>query len=213
MKTQTKETQQKMTPQAALNILIEGNTRFTENVRGNRDLIEQVGETTNGQYPFAVILSCIDSRVSAELVFDQGVSDIFSARVAGNIINEDVLGSIEFACAAAGAKLIVVLGHSSCGAVKGACDHRLNGDDGFPVNLVELLKKVHPAIDATHEDGDRSSANKDFVQRVTDLNVIMATQQLIDQSAVLKKMLEEGEIGMVGAMYSVTTGQVAFGEL
>lgn len=199
-----------MTPQDALNTLKKGNERFTENVRGNRDLLEQVADTTDRQNPFAVILSCIDSRVSAELVFDQGVGDVFSARVAGNIVNEDVLGSIEFACAAAGSKLIVVLGHSACGAVKGACDHRIKGDDGFPVNLIELLKKIHPAVDATHGEGDRSSANKDFVQEVTELNVIMAMQQLKSQSPVLRAMLDKGEIGLVGAIYSVATGEVTF---
>lgn len=209
----TKEMQENLTPKDVLTILKDGNARFAKNERGDRDLLEQVGETANGQFPFAVILSCIDSRVSAELVFDQGVGDIFSTRVAGNIINEDVLGSIEFACAAAGSKLIMVLGHSSCGAVKGACDHRINGDDGFPDNLVKLLEKVHPAIDATAETGDRSSKNTEFVKRVTDKNVEMVMQQLKDESPALKGMLEEGKIGMVGAIYSVATGKVTFGEL
>ncbi len=207
MKAQTKETQGAITPQKAIELLKEGNKRFVQNNKANRNLIEQVGETRNGQYPFAVILSCIDSRVPAELVFDQGIGDVFSARVAGNIINEDVLGSIEFACKAAGSKLIVILGHSSCGAVKGACDHVELG------NLTGLLNKIQPAIDAVDEEGERTSANTIFVQKVADKNVEIALKQLKEKSQVLREMLDNGEIGLIGAMYSVETGRVTIMEL
>lgn len=206
MRTQTKEIQENLTPKDAHRVLAEGNMRFVENVKAQRNLKSQVLATSDGQYPFAAILSCIDSRVPAELIFDQGIGDIFSIRVAGNIINEDILGSIEFACKAAGAKLIVILGHSSCGAVKGACDHVELG------NLTGLLNKIQPAIDAVEEGGDQSSANTGFVQKVADKNVEIALKQLKEKSAVLKEMLDKGEIGLVGAMYSVETGQVTFME-
>ena len=204
MKTQTKETQTALTPEKALEILIEGNKRFVQNIKANRNLIEQVKETKDGQFPFAAILSCIDSRVPAEMVFDQGLGDIFSIRIAGNFINEDILGSMEFACKAAGAKLIVILGHSSCGAVKGACDHVELG------NLTGLLNKIQPAIDLVNEDGEKSSSNPSFVQKVADKNVEFAIQQLKEKSSVLKEMLDNREIGLVGAMYSVETGEVTF---
>ena len=140
MKAHNKETQAQMTPRKALQFLQEGNNRFINNLKANRNLLEQVNETRDGQWPFATILSCIDSRTSAELIFDQGLGDIFSVRIAGNIVNTDILGSMEFACKVAGSKLIVVLGHSKCGAVKGACDHVEMG------NLTELLSKIQPAV-------------------------------------------------------------------
>ncbi len=207
MKTQTKEMQSATSPEMAIEMLKKGNSRFVENKLASRDLLGQVKETSKGQFPFAAVLSCIDSRVPAEVVFDQGIGDIFSIRIAGNFINEDILGSIEFACKAAGSKLIVILGHSACGAVKGACDHVELG------NLTGLLNKIQPAIDAVEEGGDRSSANTGFVQKVADKNVEIALQQLKEKSAVLKEMLDKGEIGLVGAMYSVETGQVTFMEL
>lgn len=207
MKTQTKEMQSATSPEMAIEMLKKGNSRFVENKLASRDLLGQVKETSKGQFPFAAVLSCIDSRVPAEVVFDQGIGDIFSIRIAGNFINEDILGSIEFACKAAGSKLIVILGHSACGAVKGACDHVELG------NLTGLLNKIQPAIDAVEEGGDRSSANTGFVQKVADKNVEIALQQLKEKSAVLKEMLDNGEIGLVGAMYSVETGQVTFMEL
>jgi len=204
MKTQTKETQVALTPQKALELLKEGNGRFVQNERATRNLLEQVDETMSGQYPFAVVLSCIDSRVPAEIVFDQGIGDIFSIRIAGNFINEDILGSMEFACKAAGSKLIVVMGHSSCGAVKGACDHVELG------NLTGLLHRIQPAIDAVDEDGDKTSANPEFVQKVADKNVELALEQIKEKSPVLKEMLEGAEIELVGAMYSIETGEVTF---
>ena len=140
MKVHTKETQDKLTPRAALEILKEGNDRFVKNLKAQRDLLRQINETRDGQWPFATILSCIDSRTSAELVFDQGLGDIFSVRIAGNIVNTDIIGSMEFACKVAGSKLVVVLGHTNCGAIKGACDHVEMG------NLTELLSKIQPAV-------------------------------------------------------------------
>jgi len=193
-----------LTPQKALELLKEGNGRFVQNERATRNLLEQVDETMSGQYPFAVVLSCIDSRVPAEIVFDQGIGDIFSIRIAGNFINEDILGSMEFACKAAGSKLIVVMGHSSCGAVKGACDHVELG------NLTGLLHRIQPAIDAVDEDGDKTSANPEFVQKVADKNVELALEQIKEKSPVLKEMLEGAEIELVGAMYSIETGEVTF---
>ena len=207
MMTQTKETQTAITPKKAIRMLKEGNRRFVENRQANRNLNEQVTETSGGQYPYAVVLSCIDSRVPAEMVFDQGIGDIFSIRIAGNFINDDILGSMEFACKAAGSKLIVILGHSSCGAVKGACDHVELG------NLTGLLDKIQPSIDAVEETGERTSANGEFVQKVADKNVEIAISDLKEKSPVLREMLENGEIGLIGAMYSVETGEVTMSEL
>ena len=153
MKAHTKETQLEMSPEKALATLKEGNVRFQKNEKAPRDLMEQVKDTSTGQYPFATILSCIDSRVSAELVFDQGVGDIFSVRIAGNFVNEDILGSMEFACKLAGTKLVVVLGHTACGAVKGACDHARLG------NLSALIQKIEPAVEAVTEPTDASQRN------------------------------------------------------
>ena len=206
MMTQTKETQTAITPKKAIRMLKEGNRRFVENRQANRNLNEQVTETSGGQYPYAVVLSCIDSRVPAEMVFDQGIGDIFSIRIAGNFINDDILGSMEFACKAAGSKLIVILGHSSCGAVKGACDHVELG------NLTGLLDKIQPSIDAVEETGERTSANGEFVQKVADKNVEIAISDLKEKSPVLREMLENGEIGLIGAMYSVETGEVTMSE-
>ena len=163
MKAHTKETQQSMTPEKALDFLKEGNLRFQSNLKANRNLLEQVNDTSEGQFPFATILSCIDSRVSAELVFDQGLGDIFSIRIAGNFINQDILGSMEFACKLAGTKLLVVLGHTSCGAIKGACDHARLG------NLTALINKIEPAVYATQlplSEYERNSSNTEFVDAV-----------------------------------------------
>ncbi|MEM8762338.1 MAG: carbonic anhydrase family protein [Bacteroidota bacterium] len=207
MITQTKATQAALTPKLALKLLKEGNQRFVEQNQTPRDLIEQVKQTTSGQYPFATILSCIDSRVSAELVFDQGVGDIFSARVAGNIVNEDILGSIEFACKLAGTKIIVVLGHTSCGAVKGACDDAKMG------NLTVLLSKIKPAVEAISEPEDpslRNSKNSAFVNAVAEKNVYLTIDNLRQMSPVLAEMEENGEILVVGAMYDIADGKVHF---
>ena len=207
MITQTKATQAALTPESALKLLKEGNQRFVQQNQTARDLIEQVKQTTSGQYPFATILSCIDSRVSAELVIDQGVGDIFSARVAGNIVNEDILGSIEFACKLAGTKIIVVLGHTACGAVKGACDDAKMG------NLTILLSKIKPAVEAITEPEDpnlRNSKNADFVNAVAEKNVYLTIANLREKSPVLAEMEENGEIMVVGAMYDIADGKVHF---
>jgi carbonic anhydrase len=207
MRTQNRESQADLTPAAALDLLKNGNTRFTENLRAHHDLLEQVNITSEGQYPFAVILSCIDSRASAELIFDQGLGDIFSVRVAGNVSNDDVLGSMEFACALAGAKLVVVLGHSSCGAVKGACDGAEMG------HLTGLLSKIRPSVEEVRKLDGPALERDDFVQRVADLNVQSVVTEIRGRSRVLDSMINEGRVGIVGGMYSVSTGAVEFGEL
>jgi carbonic anhydrase len=207
MRTLTKERQQTITPQQALEILKEGNQRFMRNLKVNRNLLEQVNDTRDGQWPFAIILSCIDSRTSAELIFDQGLGDIFSVRIAGNVINDDILGSMEFACRIAGSKFIFVLGHTNCGAIKGACDKAEIG------HLSTLLSKIQPAIDqerTTQEN--RTSKNKDFVQNVADLNVRRSVREILRRSPILKQMVNEGEIGIGGGMYDVTSGKVNFYE-
>ena len=207
MKTHTKETQQSMNPEKALEFLKEGNQRFMKNLKANRNLLEQVNETKDGQFPFATILSCIDSRTSAELIFDQGLGDIFSIRIAGNFINEDILGSMEFACKIAGSKIIVVLGHSKCGAIKGACDHVEMG------NLTTLLNKIMPAVDAvTHVEGERNSKNPNFVEQVAAINVNLTMKGILEKSPILAEMVRKKEIGLVGGMYNVDTGEVAFVE-
>jgi len=207
MKTLTKEMQMNLTPSMAIELLKEGNKRFINNLKINRNLLQQVNETSSGQYPLAVVLSCIDSRTSAELIFDQGLGDIFSVRIAGNIINEDILGSMEFACRVAGAKAIVVLGHSKCGAVKGACDHVEMG------NLTNLLSKLQPAVHAEKTvTSNRSSANDEFVEKVATINVKMAMQQIHDKSTILNEMLADKKIVLIGGMYDVETGVVQFYE-
>ena len=204
MKTLTKELRDLITPVDAIELLKKGNERFVNNLKMNRNLLQQMNEKSDGQHPFAVILSCIDSRVPAELIFDQGLGDIFSIRIAGNFINEDILGSMEFACKIAGSRLVVVLGHSSCGAIKGACDSVELG------NLTSLLRKINPAIQAVQESGDRSSANNPYVQNVADKNVELAMQNLMKDSPVLAEMINSGAVGLVGGMYSVETGEVKF---
>ena len=204
MRTQTKETQASLTPQEVVTILTEGNKRFTSNLKANRDLLQQVKETSKGQHPYAIVLSCIDSRTSSELIFDLGMGDIFNARIAGNIVNEDILGSMEFACKVAGSKLIVVLGHTKCGAVKGACDHVELG------NLTGLVKKIEPAVNAVETDGARNSSNADFVEKVAVENVYRAINEIQAKSPILKEMIENGEIGIIGGMYDVETGNVEF---
>ncbi|MFM7896529.1 MAG: carbonic anhydrase family protein [Flavobacterium sp.] len=205
MKAHNKETQAQMTPRKALQFLQEGNDRFINNLKANRNLLEQVNETRDGQWPFATILSCIDSRTSAELIFDQGLGDVFSVRIAGNIVNTDILGSMEFACKVAGSKLIVVLGHSKCGAVKGACDHVEMG------NLTELLSKIQPAVyEEKVTTSERSSKNSEFVENVAEINVKRSVKNIIERSFVLEQMLENGQIGIVGAMHDIETGVVTF---
>jgi carbonic anhydrase len=205
MKAFNKETQAATTPQMALQLLKEGNHRFFTNNAVNRDLLAQKNDTSNGQWPFAVILSCIDSRTSTELIFDQGIGDVFNARIAGNIVNEDILGSMEFACKAAGSKYILVVGHTKCGAVKGACDHVEMG------NLTTLLHKIKPAVDSeTSTKEDRTSHNPNFVQNVATINVKQTVQAIMDKSPILNEMIQNGEIGISGAMYDIETGVVEF---
>ena len=207
MKTLTKEMQDNISPKMALSILKDGNQRFVNNLKANRNLLEQAIETSDGQHPFAVILSCIDSRTSAELIFDQGLGDIFSVRIAGNIINEDILGSLEFACKVAGSKFIVVLGHTKCGAVKGACDHVEMG------NLTALLSKIQPAVyDEKTEAENRNSGNADFVEKVANINVKRTVQGIMERSSILKEMIEKGEIGIAGGMHNIMNGEVTFFE-
>ena len=209
MKAHSKESQAQMTPETSLNELIAGNNRFQKNLRANRDLMEQVTTTSTGQFPFATILSCIDSRVSSELIFDQGIGDVFSIRIAGNFVNTDILGSMEFACKLAGTKLIVVLGHTACGAVKGACDDAKLG------NLTSMLNKIKPAVKAVLEPSDaslRNSSNIDFVNDVASKNVALSIDNILNESSVLAEMQAKGEIKIIGAMYDIKTGAVSFSE-
>ncbi|MCB0703868.1 MAG: carbonic anhydrase [Saprospiraceae bacterium] len=204
MKAHTAETQATMTPQKSVAFLLEGNERFRNNIRINRNLIEQVTDTSSGQFPFATILSCIDSRIPTEIIFDQGIGDLFNARIAGNFVNEDILGSLEFACKLAGSKLIMVLGHTSCGAIKGACDHAKLG------NLTQMLEKIQPAVDQTlTKAGEaRNSSNLDFVNTVSKKNVQLTVAAIMARSPVLKEMADNNEIDIVGAMYDVESGIV-----
>lgn len=207
MNAQTEETQAAISPEKALELLKEGNQRFTTKQQVNRDLALQVEQTSSGQYPFATVLSCIDSRVPAELVFDQGIGDIFSARIAGNFVNSDILGSMEFACKLAGTKVVLVLGHTACGAVKGACDHAELG------NLTGMLENLSPAVNAIAEPADpaqRTSANIDFVNAVGTKNVELTIARIREESPVLADMEKAGEIQIVGGMYDLATGKVNF---
>ena len=205
MKTLTKEMQENITPKIAYDLLVEGNKRFINNLKANRNLLQQANETSDGQHPFAVILSCIDSRTSAEIIFDQGLGDIFSIRIAGNIINEDILGSMEFACKVVGTKIIVVLGHSKCGAVMGACDHVEMG------NLTSLLSKIRPAIDdETSVDTDRNSKNSDFIEKVTVINVKRVMKEIVERSPIIKELLEDKQINLIGGYHDLQSGKVCF---
>lgn len=207
MKTLNKELQASITPRKALEILKAGNTRFVGNLQADRNLLQQVNDTRDGQWPFATILSCIDSRTSAELIFDQGLGDVFSVRIAGNIVNTDILGSMEFACKVAGSKLIVVLGHTKCGAVKGACDHVEMG------NLTELLSKIQPAVYQEKDTKEnRTASNPVFVENVAEINVKRNVKNIIERSFILEQMIENGEIGIVGGIHNIETGEVTFYE-
>lgn len=208
MKAHNSLTQSNITPHQALELLKEGNERFISNLKINRNLLQQANETREGQWPFAVILSCIDSRTSAELIFDQGLGDIFSVRIAGNIVNTDIIGSLEFACKVAGSKLIVVLGHSNCGAVKAACDRVEMG------SITELLSKIQPAIYQETETtpDNRNSSNKKFVQNVTNNNVAMSVRSIVNRSIILENMITKGEIAVIGGLHDLSTGRVDFFE-
>ena len=207
MKAHTKETQAAMTPELSLQALKDGNQRFINATQVVRDLNAQVDATSNGQYPFATVLHCIDSRVSAEHVFDQGIGDLFSIRIAGNFVNEDILGSMEFACKLAGTKVLVVLGHTACGAVKGACDHARMG------NLTALINKIEPAVDAVElpeNESMRNSSNIDFVNSVAAKNVEMTLNDIRNKSEILKEMEVNGDLIIIGGMYNITNGKVTF---
>ncbi len=201
----TAEMQAALTPAAVLQALQDGNRRFLTGQAIERNFLEQMRQTTAGQYPMATILGCIDSRVPHEVIFDKGVGDLFSARIAGNFINTDMLGSLEFSTAVAGARVIVVLGHTECGAVKGACDHVQLG------NLTTTLANLSPAVYAVQNiEGPRTSANKAFVEAVAHENVAMTVDNIIERSSVIRGLVESGRLMVIGAMYDVSTGVVTF---
>lgn len=203
--TQTKETQAALNSDKVLEMLKDGNKRFLEGKELVRDYKEQIETTGHGQYPYAVILCCMDSRVAPEIVFDQGIGDIFTIRVAGNVIDDDVLGGMEYACKVVGVKLIVVLGHTSCGAVKGACDDVKLG------NLTQLVAKIKPAVDVTETKGERNSKNHEFVDDAAGHNVNNQVDQLVHaKGTILGDMISNHEVGIVGGMYDVETGKVTF---
>ncbi|KTD53776.1 carbonic anhydrase [Legionella santicrucis] len=207
MKTISREEQLNITPDYAIDLLKKGNQRFVQNLRYNRNLLQQVNETADGQYPFASILSCIDSRTTAELIFDQGLGDIFSIRIAGNIVNDDIIGSLEFACKVAGSKLIVVLGHTNCGAIKGACDHEELG------HLTQLLHKITPAIDQeTSFKENRNGRNLPYVNEVARINVENSIKTILNKSSILNELIAQKTIKIVGGLYDVVSGEVSFFE-
>lgn len=207
MYTHSKETQSSLTPELAFQILKEGNERFVKNLKANRNLLQQVNETKEGQFPFATILSCMDSRTSAELIFDQGLGDIFSIRIAGNILNEDILGSMEFGTKVVGTKVILVLGHTKCGAIVGACNGVELG------SLTGLLHKVQPAIEAeTSIQDDRSGSNAHFVHKVTLNHVRLTMKAIPEKSEIIRTLIQEGKVRIVGGLYNVESGVVDFFE-
>jgi carbonic anhydrase len=206
MRTLTKEIQSSLTPDTALQILKEGNERFVNNQKADRNLLQQVSETKGGQFPFATVLSCMDSRTSAELIFDQGLGDIFSIRVAGNVLNEDILGSMEYATKAVGTKVILILGHTKCGAIIGACNGVQLG------NLTQLLNKIQPAIERETTATERTGDNPEFVNHVTKNNVEITMDEIKKQSPVIAELERDGAVKIVGGIYSVETGEVSFFE-
>lgn len=207
MRTHSKETQSSLTPDLALEILKEGNQRFVNNLKANRNLLQQVNETSAGQFPFATILSCMDSRTSAELIFDQGLGDIFSIRIAGNILNADILGSMEFATKVVGTKIVLVLGHTKCGAIVGACNNVTMG------NLTGLLEKVLPAIESEKStQADRNGSNPAFVNNVTKLNVQLTIERIRKESQIVSDLEQQKDIKIIGAVYDVDNGKVDFFE-
>ncbi|KTD06942.1 carbonic anhydrase family protein [Legionella jamestowniensis] len=205
MWTLTKEQQQIITPAQAIELLKEGNKRFVNNLKINRNLLQQVNETSQGQYPFAVVLSCMDSRTPAELIFDQGLGDIFSIRIAGNILNDDILASIEFACHVVGVKLIAVIGHTQCGAIKGACEDVRLG------HLTSLLEKIRPVIQHVEmPDSDQNAENNEFLYEVSRQNIKHTLQQITQQSEIVRNLLKKKQIAMIGGLYHLETGSVEF---
>ncbi|MBX2940517.1 MAG: carbonic anhydrase [Ferruginibacter sp.] len=207
MYTHSKETQSSLTPELAFQILKEGNERFVKNLKANRNLLQQVNETKEGQFPFATILSCMDSRTSAELIFDQGLGDIFSIRIAGNILNDDILGSMEFGTKVVGTKIILVLGHTKCGAIVGACNGVELG------SLTGLLHKVQPAIvEETSVQENRNGSNTEFVNKVTIHHVRLTMQAIQARSEIIRTLVAEGKVSIVGGVYNVESGVVDFFE-
>ncbi len=207
MKTISKEEQANITPDQVIELLIKGNQRFMQNLRFNRNLLQQVNETAENQYPIASILSCIDSRTTAELIFDQGLGDIFSIRIAGNVVNDDIIGSLEFACKIAGCKLIVVLGHTNCGAIKGACDNEQLG------YLTQLLDKIKPAVEQeTSFKTDRSGKNLPYVNEVARINVTHSIQAILKESSIIRGLITQKTIKIIGGLYDVVSGEVSFFE-
>lgn len=205
MWTLTKNAQQSLSPQDAITLLKEGNNRFVNNLKINRNLLQQVNETSDGQYPFGVILSCIDSRTSAELIFDQGLGDIFSIRIAGNILNDDILGSMEFACKISGSKLIAVLGHTKCGAIKGACEQVQLG------HLTELLDKIKPAIALVKDSYPQEQYNAlEFLNKVTEANINLVIQKILNKSSIIDELVAQGKVAIIGGLYDADTGEVNF---
>ena len=205
MRTLTKELRDKLTPDEAMEVLRKGNERFVNNLKAHRNLLEQVNETSDGQHPFAAILSCMDSRTSVELIFDQGLGDIFSIRIAGNILNDDILGSLEFATKIAGSKVVVVLGHTKCGAITAACDDISMG------SLTILLEKIKPVIESEVETKDqRNGSNPSFVFNVTKLNVELTIEKIYERSVIISDLLKSGKIKLVGGLYDIDTGRVVF---
>lgn len=205
MKAPDKEMQAEMTPAKVLQLLREGNYRFTNNLSRNKNLLRQLAETRDGQFPLATVLNCIDSRTPTELIFDQGLGTLFGIRIAGSVINEDVLGSMEFSCRVAGSKLIVVLGHTKCGAVKGACNNVKMG------NLSSLLEKIRPSVKLEKTViGDRTSANGEFVDKVAEIHVRGSLDTIREKSPLLREMIAKRETGLVGGMYDVSSGVVKF---
>ena len=200
----TKAQRDRMTPSDIIEVMKKGNKRFRSGLRKNRNYLNEQRASASGQYPAAVLLSCIDSRAPAELIMDLGVADIFNCRVAGNVANQDILGSMEFACKLAGAKVVLVMGHTACGAIKGAIDNAELG------NLTELLNKIKPAVQATNYSGERSSKNYAYVDAVARTNVQMTVENIRKNSPVLAELEDKGTIKMVGAMYNLQTAAVEF---
>jgi len=200
----TKEQRDSMTPSQVIEELKKGNARFRSGKMVPTDYLAQKRSSAAGQYPAAMVLGCVDSRVPAEIVFDAGIGDIFIGRVAGNVVNDDMLGSMEFACAVTGAKLVLVVGHSACGAVKGAIDDVVLG------NITGLLARIKPAIAATKFDGEKSSKNGSYVDAVARTNVELSLAEIRRRSPILEQLEKKGTIQITGAMYALTTGVVEF---
>jgi carbonic anhydrase len=203
--TMTSELLDSLTPSEIQEKFEEGNRRFVSGKMLHRDYQKQVGLTGGGQHPYAIVVSCIDSRNPAEFIFDAGIGDIFNARVAGNFVNTDILGSIEYACKVSGAKMILVMGHSGCGAIKSACDHVQLG------NITEMLANIKPAIDSVKGfENDRSSKNDDFVRAVSKENVLLTQRKILENSPIIRELVDKNQVKMVGCMYDVKKGTVEF---